>query len=113
MAHESGSIVLIDYPFSDLVQAKRRPGVVLLDAGDGDMLIARITGRAPRDSRDYAIGEWQSAGLLRPSTVRLAKLVTFRTDLILRDLGRISDSDRAGLLAALNALFSRSLAPAP
>ena len=38
-----GEIVLLKFPFVELQEAKRRPALVLLDAGDADILAARIT----------------------------------------------------------------------
>ena len=38
-----GEVLLILFPFTDMAGAKRRPALVLLDAGDDDVLVARIT----------------------------------------------------------------------
>jgi hypothetical protein len=35
----AGSVVVIPFPFSDLSNAKRRPAVVLADAGKGETLM--------------------------------------------------------------------------
>ena len=32
----AGAVILVPFPFSDLVQAKLRPAVVLADVGRGD-----------------------------------------------------------------------------
>ncbi|WP_333356013.1 hypothetical protein [Microcoleus sp. N3A4] len=52
--------------------------MVLLDTGDEDMIIAKITSQIPRTTFDVEIREWQQAGLNRPSAVRLHKLNTFK-----------------------------------
>jgi len=40
---KTGAVVLIHFPFTDGSSAKKRPALVLLDAGDNDLLLARIT----------------------------------------------------------------------
>ncbi len=41
--YQSGEIILIQFVFSDTQQMKRRPGLVLLDTGDQDIMVAKIT----------------------------------------------------------------------
>ena len=43
MTYRFGDVVLLDYPFTDGVGSKRRPGLVLIPENDGDILFARIT----------------------------------------------------------------------
>src|SRR5580700_11258533 len=43
MKYRFGDIVLLDYPFTNAVGSKRRPGLILLPEDDGDILFARIT----------------------------------------------------------------------
>ncbi len=48
-AFAAGSVVLVPFPFSDLSQSKRRPAVVLADAGRGDEHL--VAGRPVHDFR--------------------------------------------------------------
>jgi mRNA interferase MazF len=41
--YKIGDIVLIGFPHSDLKHIAKRPAIVLFDAGDEDILVARIT----------------------------------------------------------------------
>ena len=86
-------IVLIAFPFSDSVVFKRRPALVLLDTGDDDILVARITGQLTQTPFDVELQAWQSAGLRLPSVVRLHKLASLEKKLVERSLGRLSQSD--------------------
>ncbi len=59
-------IVLVSFPFSDSTETRRRPALVLLDTGDDDILVARVTSQAVRVQFDIGIEDWQSASLLLP-----------------------------------------------
>jgi mRNA interferase MazF len=98
---EVGDVVTVEFPYSDLQGRKRRPGLVLA-VDDSDVLLARITTRAPRDPQDVRLESWSAAGLPKPSTVRLPKLVTVDKRLILRRVGRLDPGDRAAILKALD-----------
>ena len=43
------SIVVVDFPFSDLSGSKLRPAVVLCDTGRGDWLLCQITSNPHSD----------------------------------------------------------------
>ena len=97
-----GDIVLVPFPLNSPSANQRRPAVVVsgdyYNTGNGEVVIAPITGHgraAPRIG-DYALMDWQDAGLLGPSTVR-ARLATLRASHILRRLGGISRRDMEGL----------------
>ncbi len=38
-------IILIEYPFSEQSTIKKRPALVLLDTGDNDIVVIRITSK--------------------------------------------------------------------
>ena len=77
----AGEIVLVMFPFTDMVRAKRRPALILLNAGDDDILIARVTSAPAAGEVDVTLTAWSAAGLLLRSTVRLHKLATLETRL--------------------------------
>ncbi len=89
----AGEIVLLKYPFTSGTQVKRRPALVLLDIGDNDLLLARITSRPPQSKYDVEIREWRSAGLFTTSIVRTVKLVTLEKTLVERKLGKLNRAD--------------------
>lgn len=101
-----GAIVLLAFPFSDATGAKRRPALVLLDTGDQDIVVARVTSQAARSPWDVNIVAWQQAGLLLPSIVRVDKLATLEKRLIERQMGSLSDDDRNRVRAALQQLWN-------
>ncbi len=101
-----GAIVLLAFPFSDTIAAKRRPALVLLDTGDQDMVVAPVTSQAVRSRFDVNIVAWQQAGLLLPSIARVDKLATLEKRLVERQMGSLSDDDRNRVRAALQQLWN-------
>ena len=103
--YEFGDILLVDFPHSDLEQAKRRPALVILDIADADVMLAPITTRERTGPGDIEIQNWQEAGLLRQSWVRLAKVASMEKRIVARRLGRLSGADRTNLALAWRSLF--------
>ncbi len=89
----SGEIVFVRFPFTDLKGSKRRPGLVLFDTGDADIVVARITSKSP------------SSEFLDPSCVRVHKLSTLRKNLVERKMGRLTEGDFMRVKAAMEELW--------
>jgi mRNA interferase MazF len=102
--YKKGDLLLVDFPFADTGQAKRRPAMVVADTGDEDLPVARVTTQAARDNFDIEITEWKLAGLLAPSVVRLHKLATINKSRLGRKLGSLAASDRANVSIAVQLL---------
>ena len=88
--YRSGDLLLIEFPFSGSSQVKTRPAMVVLDTGDDDVVVARVTTRHYQTSYDVSVGDWQAAGLLATSTVRLRKIATLEKKLILANWGNFN-----------------------
>ena len=69
--YQFGEVVLLEYPYTDLVGVKLRPAVVLKDTNDSDFIIVRATSQSRQTEYDIKIEDWQSAGLLKPSIIPL------------------------------------------
>jgi mRNA interferase MazF len=91
--YQAGDVVLVDFPFTVGGRSKLRPAVVLLDTGDADILVARMTTRAVATPYDVSLIDWRQTGLNAPSTVRLHKLATLEKVLVDRVLGRLEPGD--------------------
>lgn len=83
-----GDVVSIEFPFSDLQERKRRPGLVLA-ADDKDVLVARVTSHAPRDTSDVALKHWAASRSNQASTVRLTKLAAVDGRLVHHQIGHL------------------------
>lgn len=94
-----GDIVSVEFPFSDLHNQKRRPGLVLI-TGDVDFVVARVTTHPPRDPSDIALTHWAEIGLPRASTVRLTKLATIDQRLVHHPIGHLHSEDSQAIAQA-------------
>ena len=88
-----GDILVINFPFSDNKGSKRRPVIVLKEFNDGDILIAKITSKSYSTAFDVTLNDWQSAGLLSASVVRMHKIQTIHSSLVFAHIGRLSSND--------------------
>ncbi len=104
--YQPGDLVLVAFPYSGSAQSKRRPALVVLDAGDADVVVARVTTQPHRTPNDVAIGDWQGAGLLAPSVVRTHKLATIEKALIRRQLGSLQSPDRQRVSAQIRQAYA-------
>ena len=98
--------MLVAFPFASAAEAKRRPALVLLDTGDADLVVARVTSQTARDEFDIQIVEWQKAGLMLPSVVRVHKLATLEKSLIERRLGALTTDDWVNVLSKVKQLWA-------
>ena len=92
-SYQSGEVLLLALPFADITTSKLRPVLVLLDTGDEDIVVARVTSQITRTVFDVEIVEYEQAGLLRLSVVRLHKVNTIEKRLVNRRLGILTPSD--------------------
>jgi mRNA interferase MazF len=105
ISYRPGDLVFISFPFTAGSQTKGRPAMVVLDAGDADVLVARVTTQSGQSEFDVLLGDWRGAGLLAPSTVRLHRLATLEKSLIQRSLGSVQADDRPALRAAIRRII--------
>ena len=105
-SYRSGEVILLSFPFSDATGAKQRPALVLLDTGDEDLIVARVTSQMAQTIFDVELADWQQAGLLLPSVVRVHKVATLEKNLVERRLGTLTHSDWAQVQAKVQQLWS-------
>lgn len=103
--YDPGEVVLVSFPFADLVGTKRRPALVLVDTGDDDVIVARVTSERVQSGYDVELTDWQEAGLVLPSVARLHKLATLEKRLIERRMGRLSEGDMTRVQQGMRALW--------
>ena len=99
--YAASDILLLRFPFTDAAGSKRRPAVVLMDTGDEDIVVARVTGQLSATPQDVTLDEWKQAGLLLPSVVRLHKVATLQRGLVDKKLGRLAPGDWSRVVLTL------------
>ncbi|MCP3957855.1 MAG: type II toxin-antitoxin system PemK/MazF family toxin [bacterium] len=107
-SYELGEIVLIAFPQTGTTVKKKRPALVVLDIGDADLVLAPITSRRRSSPGDCRLRSWSKAGLLRPSWVRLAKVVCLEKSTITRQLGKLPAHEIRMLVERWNSLYPHS-----
>ena len=87
------SVVLVDFPFSDLSDTKMRPAVVLAEAGRGDLILCQITSNAFADAKAIEITntDFARGSLRRTSFARPNKIFTGHESLINRRVGILKE----------------------
>ena len=103
----AGSVVLLNFPFSDLSQAKLRPAVALADAGRGDWVLCQVTSNAYGDVRAVELkpADFTRGGLRLTSYARPAKLFTAHASLFTAEAGRLHPAARQRIVAAVVAIL--------
>jgi mRNA interferase MazF len=105
MSYDFGDVVLVHFPQSGTTARKQRPGIVVLDIGDSDIVIVPVTSKKRTQLGAIAVQDLTSAGLIRTSWMRLAKAATLLKVDVLRKLGRIAAGDRETLAATWQELY--------
>ncbi len=90
---KKGDIILLPFPFTDLSGNKTRPALVLI-SNSLDVTAAFITTQIGwQESNDLLLSANSTNGLKRNSLVRLSKLATIDSGLVLGKLGEISKNE--------------------
>ena len=108
---KAGEVVLVRFPFADQEAAKKRPALVLAEttrSGRNRLItVAMITSQveALQIEGDVLLGDWDKAGLLHPSLLRMAKVATVDRELVDKSIGRLSRPDHRAAKAAFRRVF--------
>ena len=98
MSYRQFDVVVVPFPFTDRPVTKKRPALVLSDAGNfgdriGHSVLAMITSaKNPPWPLDVEISDIKTAGLPAPSKVRM-KLFTLDHRLMVDRRGRLGEVD--------------------
>jgi mRNA interferase MazF len=104
-SYEFGDVVLVHFPQSGTTARKQRPGIVVLDIGDADLVIAPVTSKARFQKGDVSVTDLTDTGLIRPSCIRLSKVATLLKSDLVRKLGRLTKSNRSVLAQEWQSLY--------
>lgn len=86
-----GLVVVINFPFSNLSDFKRRPSLVIADWAGADILLSQVTSIANKD--EFAVelydNDFNSGSLFKQSFIRPNKLFSADKNIILSRIGYI------------------------
>ncbi len=96
------SVVLVEFPFSDLSDSKLRPAIVLAEAGRGDLILCQITSNAFADAKAIEItnSDFDTGSLRRTSFARPNKIFTGHESLINRRVGILKETNLEKIIEA-------------
>ncbi len=106
-----GDVVIIPFPYSNLSKSKRRPALILAEAGRGDFLLCQITSKQYGDLHALPLCEsdFASGSISRDSFIRVAKIFTGSQALILGVAGHLTHSKLSDVIHQLVDLLSAYL----
>ncbi len=113
MTFSAFDVVVVPFPFTDRLQAKRRPALVIsrsrpFNSRSGHSIMAMITSQSHEGwPLDVDITNLDAAGLPAPSIVRM-KLFTLDHGLVLRKIGKLSRADSQNVKSSLRQLLPLS-----
>lgn len=111
MPYQSGDVILVPFPFSNLTATKVRPAIVvssrLYHATEPDLIIAAVTSqlRAATSQLDYVLRDWQQAGLQRPSAFKPV-VATLEPTHVIHHVGTLTAHDQHQIRQCLRLAFS-------
>ena len=102
MMYSKGDIIIINFPFSDLINAKKRPMVVLAEKGE-DIIGCAITSNP--NSEGIPIDNFEEGSLPLKSKIKYWQIHTFLKDLTIKKIAKISKKTHKELLNKIDNLF--------
>jgi mRNA interferase MazF len=109
-AYNFGDVILVPFPFTDQAGAKQRPAVVVssirYNTERPDLILMAITSqvRTPATFGEVIVQHWQAAKLLKLSAIKPV-FTTLDKRLVRKSLGRLHETDRASLKAAVQIIL--------
>ena len=104
MMYSKGDIIIINFPFSDLINAKKRPMVVLAEKGE-DIIGCAVTSNPNSDG--VPIANFEEGSLPLKSKIKYWQIHTLLRSLAVRKIARISKNTHKELLRNINDLFQK------
>mgnify|MGYP001580833491 FL=1 len=86
-----GDVVVLEFPFSNLIQIKRRPSLVIKVPKGDDIIVCQITGRSYEKSVEIPIKkeDFHKGSLKVESYIRLDKIFSIEKSLIKYKIGSL------------------------
>lgn len=109
--YRRGDIVVVPFPFTDLSSSKRRPAFVIspdpFNDQSADVVVAAITSQL---TNEHAVmiepSDCVDGALPKTSVVKLAKVFTIHSTLVIKKLCALREEKLAGVLGEVRQFFS-------
>lgn len=102
MMYSKGDIVIVSFPYSDLINAKKRPMLVLATKGD-DILGCAITSNP--ESEGILLKKFSEGELPFESKVKYWQIITFIKSVVLKKVARLSNDNYKEVTSKINDLI--------
>lgn len=104
MMYSKGDIVIIEFPFSDLTNTKKRPMIILAEKGE-DIIGCAITSNP--ESGGILLDHFEEGNLPLQSWIKYWQVHTFLKSFVIRKVAKISKKSHKELIGKINELFER------
>ena len=106
-AFVKGDVIVVPFPFSNLYSSKKRPALVLTNAGGDDIILCQITSQTIKDGYAVSIGlsDIDGGSLNTVSNARPNKLFTADTSIISYKIGNLRESKIEAVIDSVIELF--------
>lgn len=110
----NGDVILVPFPFTDLTTTKQRPALIISSTKFNrvyrDVIVVAITSHIESGAladTEYRLtkSENLAAGLPKPSTIKLAKIVTLDQNLVRKKLGKLRSQTIKHIIAKIFCLL--------
>ena len=87
-----GDVIVLEFPFSNLMQVKRRPSLVIKIPNGDDIIVCQITGKSYEKSVEIPIKkeDFYKGNLKVKSYIRLDKIFSIEKSLIKYKIGSLN-----------------------
>jgi len=94
---KTGDIVIVRFPYSNLVEDKARPAVVVTETDDyhRDVLLCMISSVVPKNitPQQMLISPTIKNNLRALSIIKISRIVTVESEKVLTQIGKLDDHD--------------------
>jgi mRNA interferase MazF len=108
--YRQGDIVLVSFPFTDLSSTKRRPALVIspdsFNVHAEDVILGAITSHLAPDRHSVDTRDFREGRLPKPSVVKLSKIFTIHSDLIVKKVCSLKRDKLDTILKKIRDFFS-------
>ena len=102
-----GEVVVVPFPFSDLITFKKRPALVLATVEFNNLILCQITSKSysSKSAIKLTSDDFQTGSLPLISYARPDKLFTIESSIIIKSVGQLSLQKTNQVLKATRELF--------